>query len=319
MTKYDKPPLTIDEQVSLLKSRGLNINNEERIKRHLRNIGYYRLSAYMLPFKKRDKDGEVTDEYSDNTCWDNIIDLYRFDRKLRLILFDSIERIEVALRTQLVYQLAHKYGSHWHDNPNLFAVGKKTDKRTGEKIEVDSFKRIQEHVNKQLNGNSHERFITHYKEKYCSPPTPPAWMTVETMFFSDLSYIFSNLKERRDRVAVAEYFGDLPETIFSSWLHSLNFIRNLCAHHSRVWNKELNIPAAKLNFSKHLQWITNPNTIRLNKIYYVFCIISYLLQTVNPNNTFKEKLKNLFTKFPTINKDHMGFPTEWENEPLWKD
>ena len=108
METYTKPALTYDKQIELLESRGLQITDKARAKRHLSNVSYYRLSAYMLPFKEMDENGVVKDKFLPNTTWDNVYDLYKFDRKLRLLVFDAIERIEIALRTQIIYQfLAH--------------------------------------------------------------------------------------------------------------------------------------------------------------------------------------------------------------------
>lgn len=119
MKSFNKPPLTYEKQVALLKSRGLRIDDEQRAERHLANINYYRLSAYMLPYKQKE-DGVVSDNFIAGTTWDNVYDLYVFDRKLRLLVFDAIERLEIAIRSQIIYQLSHKYGSHWQDNPSIF-------------------------------------------------------------------------------------------------------------------------------------------------------------------------------------------------------
>lgn len=130
MVRYTKPALTFEEQIALLKSRGLVIDDEQRVTRHLSNVSYYRMSACMLSFKKLDADENVLDEFEEGTTWDNVYDLYKFDRKLRLLIFDAIERIEIALRTQVIYQLSHKYGSHWQNEKNIFKPTY-TDPRTG--------------------------------------------------------------------------------------------------------------------------------------------------------------------------------------------
>lgn len=110
MEIYTKPPLTYHQQVELLKSRGLLFTDEARARRHLANISYYRISAYMLPFKEADQEGLILDSFKPDTTWENVYNLYVFDRKLRLLVFDAIERLEVAARTQIIYQLSHKYG-----------------------------------------------------------------------------------------------------------------------------------------------------------------------------------------------------------------
>ena len=119
MTKYNKPALTFSQQVELLVARGLVVKNKKRVEGTLANISYYRLSAYMLPFKEY-QNGVIIDRFIQGTTWEQIYDLYKFDRKLRLLLFDAIERIEIAVRTQIVNQLSLKYGSHWQDNRCIF-------------------------------------------------------------------------------------------------------------------------------------------------------------------------------------------------------
>lgn len=120
MRTYSKPALTIDEQIGLLEKRGLSIHDHDRAARHLSNISYYRLSAYMLPYRLVDACGKYMDQFVAGTTWDCVYDLYKFDRKLRLLVFDAIERIEIALRTQVSYQSSHKYGSHWQNMPEIF-------------------------------------------------------------------------------------------------------------------------------------------------------------------------------------------------------
>ena len=120
MQTYSKPALSFEQQIELLKNRGLGISDEERAKRHLSNVSYYRLSAYMLPYKIMQPNGIVTDYFIKGTIWDDIWNLYKFDRKLRLLVFDAIERIEISLRTQIIYQLSHKYGPHWQNDNNIF-------------------------------------------------------------------------------------------------------------------------------------------------------------------------------------------------------
>jgi abortive infection bacteriophage resistance protein len=142
-------------------------------------------------------------------------------------------------------------------------------------------------------------------------------MCVEIMYFNQLSKIFQYLKNRNDRTEISKCY-DLPENIFSSWLHTINYVRNVCAHHSRLWNRDYHIVPMKLSFSKKLNWISNPDTIQRSKTYFFLCILNYLLQVVNPTSSFKNKLKELFKEFPKVNLGFMGFPNLWESENIWK-
>ena len=318
MEIFNKPPLTYEKQVELLISRGLIVTDRKRAERHLANISYYRLSAYMLPYKKKE-DGIIIDAFKEGTTWDDIYDLYVFDRKLRLLVFDAIERLEVAIRTQIIYQLSHKYGSHWQDNAHIFIPPREVTLRDGRKITIDVYREIQSHIKEQLHSNRAEVFIQHYHNKYDTPENPPSWMSVEIMYFNHLSKICTGLKNRADIVGIASYFA-LPPKTFCSWLHTMNYVRNICAHHSRLWNRDLNIVPEKLSFSKRLVWINTPDTAKRSKNYYFFCMINYMLQVANPTSQFKTKLKELLEEYKNvISLDSMGFPQGWEEEKMWED
>lgn len=314
---YTKQPKTYEEQVDILKGRGLLIEDRSRTIRHLSAISYYRLSAYMLPYKVW-VDNERTDDFIANTTWSNVYDLYVFDRKLRLLVFDAIERIEIAIRAQIIYQLSHKYGSHWQDKNDIFEIKTHIRKDDGKEITIDVFKDIQKHIKDQLASNKAEVFIKHYAQNYTPPVNPPSWMSVEIMYFNHLSQICNNLKQRNDVAEIAKWFSMPPDT-FCSWLHTINYVRNICAHHARLWNRDLNIVPTKLKFSKDKVWVSNPETIQRAKLYYFVCMVNYLLQTANPRSNFKTRLIALLEEYNhVVNTGYMGFPTNWKEERIWK-
>lgn len=319
MRTYSKPALTIDQQIDLLERRGLSIPDHTRTARHLSNISYYRLSAYMLPYRIIDSNGKHLDQFVPGTTWDDVFNLYKFDRKLRLLVFDAIERIEIALRTQVIYQLSHKYGPHWQDTRSIFKPPQHI-RKTGRTYDV--FKDIQNHINEQLNANKKVNFIEHYLNTYNNPPTPPSWMSVELLYFSELSKICQHLSLRKDRTDLANAFGVKDDSVFCSWLHTLNYIRNICAHHARLWNILLDITPTKY-FNKDVSkiWLTDSEvqTAQSSKLYYTLCIILYLLQTINPKSKFRIHFKDLLAQYPSVNVGYMGFPPGWEAHPLWKD
>ena len=317
MAIYTKPPKTYDELVSLLESRHLIIKNRERAKRKLESINYYRLSGYMLPYKKM-AGNMITDDFRDGITWETVYSLYVFDRKLRLLVFDAIERIEIAVRSQLVYQLSHKYGSHWQDNPAIFKPSYTLTLSSGQSITVDAFSTIQKQISSQLHSNKAEVFIKHYHNNYSSPVNPPSWMSIEIMYFSQLSSICENLANRSDLTQIAGYFN-LPPDVFVSWLHTINYIRNVCAHHARLWNRVFHIEPAILYFSKNKVWLCNPPAYNRKRIYYFLCMLNYLLQTINPTSHFTARLKHLFHQYRhVIFLEAMDFPFDWQREPMWR-
>lgn len=161
---------------------------------------------------------------------------------------------------------------------------------------------------------SKEEFIIHFKRKYPNL-LPPAWMIAEILPLGNLCHIFMNLRNKKAKKKVAKYFG-LQEPVFSSWMLVLGNLRNMCCHHSRTWNREFAINTSNPQTTNFL-WIdiskTNPK-----RTYYRICMIKYLLFTISPNNTFKEKLIKLIKKYPTVDISAVGFPSDWGNDLFWK-
>ena len=315
MRTYKKKPLLYTQQIALFKSRGLTIDDEQKADRYLHEISYYRLSAYAIPFQK------VKDVYDPSTTFQNVLDLYLFDRELRLLVFDAIERIEIAIRSQMTYTLAHKYNdAHWQDNASLFKPPF-TNPRTN--YTFDIFADTQAIIKKHLDAKHPEVFIKHYKTEYNSPQHPPSWMSIELLTIGELSRLYTALKENADRQEIAKFFA-LHHTVFTSWLHTLVYVRNLCAHHSRIWNREFAIkPEVLLHPQK--KWIQPAFNTNNHRAFYFLSILKYLLQAANPTNHLKEKLEALFNKYPTTPIQFMGIPTSngvtlinWKTEPLWQ-
>jgi len=296
--KYIKPPLTIAQQIQTLKERGLIIEDEDRAFRYLSFISLYRLRAYTYPFQDN---SNPEHPFRKETTFDDILNTYLFDRKFRLLVFDAIERIEIALRTQIIYQYSIKYGGNWYENENLYR-------------KPHFFQKDISLIDKEL-IRSNEVFIKHYKTKYSTPKRPPAWMTIETLSLGLLSKIYENLKISPEKKSIARNFNLSHPFVLESWMHSLSVIRNICAHHGRLWNREL--PASmKLPKKTYDVWLKNTKFPQ-GKLYLSLSSILYLLNTIIPRNHFKIKLKMLISQYPDIPLRQMGFPDNWEKEQLW--
>ncbi len=199
MRTYKKKPLLYTQQLDLFKKRGLVIDNEQKANKYLHEISYYRLSAYAIPFQK------TKDTYDTGTTFQNLLDLYLFDRELRLLAFDAIERIEIAIRAQMIYTLAHKYkDAHWQDNASLFKPPY-TNPRTNNTFDI--FADTQAIIKRHLDAKHPEVFIKHYKTEYNNPQNPPSWMSIELLTIGELSRLYTALKENADRQATAQFFG----------------------------------------------------------------------------------------------------------------
>ena len=311
--KYNKPPLTYAQQIALMESRGLVIADKARAERYLNEISYYRLSAYSLPYQ------QVKDKFNTGTTFDNVLDLYLFDRELRLIIFDVIERIEVAIRAQIIYQLSHKYGSHWQDDASIFNPSRVTPMG----YTIDIFGETQKIIQDSCAAKHPEVFIKHYKTNYTAPVNPPSWMSIELLTIGQLSRLYTAIKSNTDRKDIADYFG-LHHSAFTSWLHTITYVRNICAHHSRLWNREFAIKP-ELLLKPQRPWMTVSFLNNNNRTFYFLCALKYLLGSANPSNHFKNKLQALIQKYPTTPIQFLGIPSDgkgnlidWENEPLWK-
>jgi len=295
---YSKTCTLPQDLIPLLIQRGLNIQDEQRAMGYLTNIGYFRLSAYFYPLLKEPKTDHI---YKENATFDMAMNMYRFDRKLRILLFNEIEKIEVAVRSAMNNLISSKLNDvFWMTNPIYYR---------SPVIFAKTLTFIQSEIDK-----SKEEFIAHFQSKY-SNPYPPAWMIAEIIPLGVLCNSFNNLTNKRLLKNIARQFG-LPLPVFSSWLLLLANLRNLCGHHARLWNREIPIISHILNHPVH-PWI-NTAVTDMKRVYFRICIIKYLLFTVSPNNTFTQKLKSLLEEFSTIDIRAMGFPAKWHTEPLWQ-
>ena len=301
-TNYLKPPLTFQEQLNKLEERGLYIHNKKLALTTLSSINYYRLSAYCIPFKKRSHAGSITDQFQENTTFENIIELYEFDRKLRLLMMDAIERIEISIRTSITYHLAHKYGA--------FAL-EKSENFHNQFNHASWLLQVQKEI-----VRSREPFIEHFHEKYKGFPTLPVWMATEVTSFGSLSLLFKGLKNE-DKHSIAHNIYKLHYKTLSNWLHFLTYIRNICAHHSRLWNKELAIKPKLDGLGKEWQ---QPITPRNDRSFFIFLVLKCLLNHSENTKQWATASEDLI--LPILSKykwslNSMGMTDNWQNHPIW--
>jgi abortive infection bacteriophage resistance protein len=297
--KYNKPPVSIPNQIAKLKQRGLQIADENLASRYLANISYYRLRAYTYPYQDNSIENHP---FVGKVSLQDIIELYTFDRKLRLLVFDAVEKIEIALRTQIIYQWSLANGSHWHLDQSLYKDRTK-------------FIRHLNSLQKEIR-RSNETFIEHYKKKYSNPSEPPCWMSLEVTSIGLLSLLFQNLKSCPEKKAVTHHFGLLGINVLENWMHNFCNIRNICAHHGRLWNRRIPIPIAIPNKTK-ADFIQNKEVYPY-KLYASLAAMVYVISIIAPESTFKKSLIVLLKTCPTGQLKEMGFPKKWEDEKFWK-
>lgn len=302
---FDKRPFTLTEQVEQLQLRGLEIKRPRIAEKYLINISYYRLGEYWYVMQS-DKENHV---FKPNSKFEDVIALYNFDAELRLLLFGVIEKIEISLRTKLIYYLSHEFDPWWFQNFELFIDSKalvKTLSNLEEEISRTKDASIKKHNRKHSDDG---RF-------------PPSWKSLEQTSFGALSKLYGNLKSSvKAKDQIAKDFGAVNHTFLPSWLQSIAQIRNFCAHHSRLWNR--NLPGTvKLLPKPPNSWIVDeanvPKQNEFSQIYIHMCLMRYILNTIIPKNDFSTKLNDLLVKYPNVDPNALGMKRNWQDEPLWK-
>jgi abortive infection bacteriophage resistance protein len=296
---YSKKVCTIEEHIVQLIERGLAINNIETAKHYLANISYYRLAGYWWPMQS----DKINHCFKPESTFDDVISLYNFDCELRILLFDVIEKIEISLRTKLIYHLSHEFDAWWLQNTTIFQDTMAL---------IQTLASIQDEVKR-----SKDIFMREHSKKYKDDLRfPPSWKTLELTSFGSLSKLYGNLKHTvKSKEIIAQELGAVNHTYLPSWLHSIAQIRNYCAHHSRLWNKIL--PGTPKILSKPpFRWVADVPT-DTQRIYLHLCVMRYMLNIIVPENTFATQLKTLIKKYPSVDPNALGLKPNWDEEQLW--
>jgi len=305
--EYIKPALSLIEQVSLLQDRGLIITDQAKAMRYLEHIGYYRLSAYMIPFYQ----DKVAHQFKDDVSFENVLNLYIFDRKLRLLILEAIERIEISFRSNIINIFASELEPYAYLKPEYFDTRYQHDWLTH---------KISNEIDK-----SSEAFIQHYKNKYTQPKLPPIWMALHLLTFKEISVFHSKITSTAVKQKIAEAYG-LKEPVLESWMRSLSDLRNLCAHHSRIWNRTFGVKAV-IPKSKPKHWLStfpvlidignNQKISPRNSLYYQVVIIWYFISQMNSQSTWLNRLIKLCQAYQ-IDMKYLGFSDDWRKDEFWR-
>ncbi len=301
--EYTKLPLTYGEQADQLLRRGMTGDPNLIIER-LQAVSYYRLSGYWYPFRESNpnKPDHPMDKFRAGTSFDQVWNRYVFDRRLRLHVLDAIERIEIAVRSQLAYHHALRYGPFAYADDQSSMPG-----CTREQWHdfLDSCRRV---VNR-----SKDVFVRHFREKYGdSHSWLPVWMAVEIMTFGSVLTFHRGCHHhlRRD---LAKPFG-VHATVFDSWLLTLNTVRNICAHHGRLWNRELGV---KPKIPARIAAWNAPIKVTGERMFGVLTVCKWCLDRIAPQSRWAERVRQLLSEFPDIPRLSMGFPADWATCTIW--
>lgn len=294
---YTKLATTFPQQADKLISRGLIADKDILIER-LRAVSYFRLSGYLFPFRNKNDDN-----FKDGTNFETVWKRYTFDRRLRILIMDALERLEVAVRTRLVYKHSHAYGAFGYIEPTNLP-----------KLTSTNHDKFLIKVDEQTR-QSREVFVKHFRDKYGdSHDRLPIWMTAEIMTFGMLLTMFKGIETTIKQEIASEY--RISDWVLESWLRSLNGIRNICAHHGRLWNREIGdkpkIPKGK----KHPEW-HEPIEIHNNRIFGILTVLKYLINIIAPQSKWPERFLHLLEEYPEIPLIPMGFPENWRDCPIW--
>lgn len=295
--KYNKPALSFEQQADRLLNRGLQ-TDRARLIETLSRVSYYRLSAYWHPFERADA------SFAPGTTLEKVWRRYTFDRQLRLLVMDAIERVEVAvLRTLMVEQHARKYGPFGYRDAGNFRP---------EFAGADHQRLVEEFDTAA--SRSREPVVERFRMKYSSEPGLPLWMAAEIASFGTLFtfYRHLNLTEQKQLAGGP----GLPANVLQSWLFCLNYIRNVCAHHARLWNRELGIRPLIPDRKRAPEWHA-PVTPDNRRVFVVLTLLQWLLRRIAPQSRWPDRLRDLLKNYPDIPLNLAGFPAAWETSPIW--
>jgi len=292
---YNKPALSFGQQADRLINRGL-VADKAKLTEFLGRINYYRFTAYLYPFRQ-----PTTDDFKPGTEFTHIYMLYEFDQALRTLLFNAITVLEIAiLRARFVEFFTLRYGPFGYNDPKNFTTTSVKHLELLGKIQ-NSF------------GKSKEEFIEHFRSKY-SDKYLPLWMVAEIASFGEIMTMVNEMhpKEKTD---FFKPYG-VRNKFMDSWLRSLNYVRNCCAHHGRLWNRALAIKP--LLPDKRERPDFNAIFFYNSRIFAVLTITQYLLNIIDPSHTWDKDLLDLLVRFPDVPTDQMGFLPNWQDLPMWK-
>ena len=271
--------------MNLLQSRGIFVEDTGLAINTLQRVNYYRLVAYGLTLKNPSE----SDTYKEGTTFYQLVSLYEFDKKLRQLLLGALESVEVAFRTHIAYHHAHKYSPLGYEDHAHFQ-----DPTYHERF-IKNLKRFYEE-------NKTELFVIHHRKKY--EGVFPFWVAIEVLTFSTLSMLYKNLLHE-DKLFISKTYYNVHYKYTQSWLHTLTTIRNICAHHGRLYGKKLSISPQL--FSKIRK------RVQSNTLFAAIIALFKLLNEKDRSNLFIT-LQALMEEYKEyINLSDIGFQHDWES------
>ena len=304
---------SLDEQIAILESRDMSIGDHSKAKEILQRVGYYRFSGYSYPFRKTNN-GILTDQFVDGTNISDVFDLYVFDKKLKILCLDAIERIEIALRVDIANALgrddpkAHIQAHYFNESE---ANKLMANHRTNFELWLHDYER------RKIRAR-HSRIVKHHIKEY---EELPVWVATEILDLSSLVRLFRMMKFKQRRTIATKYGLSKP-LHFEQWLRALYKVRNISTHHERLWNAEI-IGSQPMPPQLYDHDLTDVASTKNNRIFRHLCIMQLLLLTISPNSTWGRRLKVHLESFPApknemVAIESLGVVDKWDEWNFWK-
>ena len=295
---------SFSQQLELLKNRGLIVEHEQKALGYLKTIGYYRFSGYLYSFRQVNVQNRShkLDNFIDGSHFEDVKNLYMFDKKLRQMALDALERIEVALRVNISYSLGQY-------SPTAYLESQYFDKGFNH---AEWLTRHQKAINDQQRKKN--TFVNHHTRYYSALPI---WVSCETWDFGTMSTLFKGMKDS-DKDKIAKIYHLQSGSHLQSHLHAFNYIRNVSAHHSRLWNRAV-IFQGSLKGLSDKQW----QALSVKKVFVYFCLMKRMLDVICPNSNWSERFLALLDEFPqvannAVNLKQMGMDVDPKSWQLWQ-
>lgn len=290
------------DQLEILKNRGLHIGDEKKALGYLRTIGYYRLSGYLYSFRRLDPNNPQSrlDEFIPASCFEDVKKLYMFDKQLRQLALDALERIEIALRVNIAHTLG-KYDPLAYKKPSYFDANFHHTSWLGRHDDLIARER-------------ETGFVKHHLAHYADLPV---WAACEVWDFGTMSMLYKGM-QAKDKNRIAKFYRLKDGRHLQTHLHAFNIIRNISAHHSRLWNRDITIKASLKGLADDEWKVLSPN-----RSFVYFCLMKRMLDVICPASRWGSRFLDLLKTFPipgngAITLQHMGVVIEPEHWHLWR-
>lgn len=280
------------------------MSERDELVSRLAAVSYYRLAGYLHPFRSRDASGLVSERFIEGTTLSAVWDRYCFDGRLRGLVLDAIERIEVSMRTKLVYHFSHTHGPFGYlDSTNL------------PKLTRGHYDQFIDQMRRETK-RSRETFKEHFFEKYGDEHRDlPLWMAAELMSMGNLLTLLRGVAPELKRTVASEY--GYSDRLLFSWFGSLYVARNICAHHGRLWNRGFGYAPLIPPPNKFPHWHKPEIEFHRKRTGLLLLICRFWLRTITPTSNWAVRVEALFAEYPRVPVKDMGRPDDWNQHPVW--